>query len=120
MSFVSILKTIGRDAQKVAGIGLSIASTAAPFVAMTPVGPIFNTILNLAWTVEEAIPQPGQGGIKKDAVMAAVNALHPGLNQQQLSSAVDAAVALYNGIAGAVSTPAAPTPVPPTPPGQPA
>ena len=104
MSFLSVLKTIGHDVAKGLTVASSVGALAAPVISMTPIGPIYNTVLNAITIAEQAIPQSGAGGVKKDAVIAMVNALHPGLNQAQLSAAVDAVVASLNAIAGAVSS----------------
>jgi hypothetical protein len=92
MSFLSILKTIGKDI----GIG---AQFAAPILSLVPgVGTIAGTILNAVVAAEQLITGSGQGVAKSAAVTTIVNAVHPGLNQTDLQNTVNAIVGALNAL----------------------
>lgn len=96
MSFLSVLKTIGADI----GIG---AKFAAPIVSLVPgIGTIAGTVLNSIVAVEQLITNSGTGTQKKQAVTTIVNAVHPGINQNDLSTIIDGIVSALNGLADAL------------------
>ncbi len=105
MSFLSILKTIGKDI----GIG---AQFAAPILSLIPgVGTVAGTVLNSIVAVEQLVTASGTGAAKKAAATTIINTVHPGLNQTELSTTVDAVVAALNALETALG--AAPAAAPP-------
>lgn len=97
MSFLSVLKTIGKVAGTIVGIGTS--PTIAPVIGAIPVaGPIIETILNSIFAVEGLVTAAGAGAAKKTAVTAVVTAQHPTIDQATLSTMIDQIVAAMNGL----------------------
>jgi hypothetical protein len=111
MSFLSVLKDIGKGAEKV----LSVAAPAASAVAgLIPGGSIISTILGSVVAAEHLVTTPTSGADKKAIAVAIINAVHPGLNQTVVSDAIDGLVSVLNALAAAIDkTPANPLANPP-------
>lgn len=105
MGFTSFIKTLGKDI----GIG---AQFAAPILTLIPgVGTIAGTVLNTVVAVEQLVTTSNSGAAKKAAATTIVNTIHPGLNQADLSTYMDAVVAALNALDMALGkAPAIPAP----------
>src|SRR5271154_6327990 len=113
MSFLSVLKKIGHGIE----VGLQVAS---PFIGIAssfvPGGSLAFTVLNSISGVEQVLIGPGNGAQKQAAAIALINQAHPGLNQAQLTSAVNAFGLAMNTLATAVPvSEQTPTPAPAPP-----
>ena len=93
MSFLSVLKTIGKDVVKTLTVAEPFAAAAASFI---PGGSIAATVLNSIVAAEQLVTTPGAGAQKMSIVMSIINTVHPGLNQITVSNAVDGIVAALN------------------------
>ena len=122
MSFISIIKGIGKGIEKVAGVAGSVAEPviqlATPFV--TILNPAAGTILDKIGTLiagmETMVTSAQSGALKKQTVAQIavaeipqlaeiINQFGPNVKipQAELSAAIDASVANYNAIAALVT-----------------
>lgn len=96
MSFLNVLKVIGTDALKV----VNVASPYASMLSVIPVvGPEISTIFSAIHSVETLVQNSGSGATgpaKKQAVIAIINAIHPGMDQTILSNGIDSIVGVLN------------------------
>jgi hypothetical protein len=99
MSFLSVLKDIGKGAEKVLAIAAPVAAAAASFV---PGGSIFGTLLSAVVTAEQLITTPGSGAEKKAIVLTILKAVHPGLDEATADKAIDGIVAVLNTLATSI------------------
>lgn len=122
MSFKSILAGIGREIEKVVGVGAEVVSVATttvePFVSMLnpAAGAILGVVGKATAAVEATITGIQQGVVKKQTatqiitaelpnVQALISAFGSGFQipQAELSTLVDASVAVNNAIAAFVA-----------------
>jgi hypothetical protein len=134
MSFISIIKGIGKGIEKVAGVAGSVAEPviqlATPFV--TILNPAASAILGKIGTLvagmETMVTSAQSGALKKQTVAQIavaeipqlaeiINQFGPNVKipQAELSAAIDASVANYNAIAALVTAIEAQNKVAPTP-----
>jgi hypothetical protein len=96
MSFGSILKNIAHGVSVGLGAATAIANPLEPFLALIPgVGTVAATVIGAMDAVEGLITPANSGAAKKAIAVNIVNAVHPGLDQGELGSAID-------GLVGAV------------------
>jgi hypothetical protein len=108
MSFLTILKGIGHVLQ----VGVTDVAPFAPLIGAVPVvGPIFTTVFQSIFAVEQIITPANSGAAKKAAAIQLINAVHPGLDPAALGAAIDAVVAALNSVEAAIGK----LPVPATP-----
>ncbi len=104
MSFLSVLKKIGH----VVAVGAADVAPFAPLIQTIPgVGTIFGTVYQGIMIAEQLLSASNSGAQKKQLATAVVNAVHPGLDQAALGSAIDGLVAALNHLnvtAAAVDT----------------
>lgn len=122
MSFISVIKAIGKDALKVLGIGLTAANTietaAEPIVlALDPAaGAILGKVQQVTASLEQMITTEQQGALKGQTAVqilqeeipqlqAVITATGSGyqLPQAQAQALVNASVALYNALATVIA-----------------
>ena len=134
MSFISIIKGIGKGIEKVAGVAGSVAEPviqlATPFVTILnpAAGAILGKIGTLIAGMETMVTSAQSGALKKQTVaqiaVAEIPQLAEVINQfgpnvkiprAELSAAIDASVANYNAIAALVTAIEAQTKVAPAP-----
>ena len=134
MSFISIIKGIGKGIEKVAGVAGSVAEPviqlATPFVTILnpAAGAILGKIGTLIAGMETMVTSAQSGALKKQTVaqiaVAEIPQLAEIINQfgpnvkipeAELSAAIDASVANYNAIAALVTAIEAQNKVAPTP-----
>lgn len=100
MSFLGVLRKIGH----VFAVGVQDIAPFAPLIETIPgVGTVFGTVLTAITVAEQMINPANSGPQKKQLATAVVNAVHPGINQAALSSAIDGLVALLNQLTKAVA-----------------
>ena len=120
MSFLSVIKNIGH----IVVTGEAIIAPLAPLIeSVVPAkeGNIFATVLQGIMIAEQLVGPTSvtnTGAQKKTLALAVVNAVHPGLDQTALGTAVDGLVAALNQITTAAE--AVPAPVAPAAPAKPA
>ncbi len=133
MSFISVIKAIGKDALKVLGVGLTAASaveTASDPIVLA-LDPAAGAILGLAQKVtaslEQMVTTAQQGSVKQQSAVQILQAEIPQLQAvitaagsgyqlptAQATALVDGSVALYNTLATIIAGFKAPaTPAPP-------
>ena len=134
MSFISIIKGIGKGIEKVAGVAGSVAEPviqlATPFVTILnpAAGAILGKIGTLIAGMETMVTSAQSGALKKQTVAQiavaeipqlaeVINQFGPNVKipQAELSAAIDASVANYNAIAALVAAIEAQNKVAPTP-----
>lgn len=134
MSFISIIKGIGKGIEKVAGVAGSVAEPviqlATPFVTILnpAAGAILGKIGTLIAGMETMVTSAQSGALKKQTVAQiavaeipqlaeVINQFGPNVKipQAELSAAIDASVAGYNAIAALVAAIEAQNKVAPTP-----
>ena len=134
MSFISIIKGIGKGIEKVAGVAGSVAEPviqlATPFVTILnpAAGAILGKIGTLVAGMETMVTSAQSGALKKQTVAQIavaeipqlaeiINQFGPNVKipQAELSAAIDASVANYNAIAALVTAIEAQNKVAPTP-----
>jgi hypothetical protein len=134
MSFISIIKGIGKGIEKVAGVAGSVAEPviqlATPFVTILnpAAGAILGKIGTLIAGMETMVTSAQSGALKKQTVAQIavaeipqlaeiINQFGPNVKipQAELSAAIDASVANYNAIAALVTAIEAQNKVAPTP-----
>ena len=134
MSFISIIKGIGKGIEKVAGVAGSVAEPviqlATPFVTILnpAAGAILGKIGTLVAGMETMVTSAQSGALKKQTVAQIavaeipqlaeiINQFGPNVKipQAELSAAIDASVANYNAIAALVAAIEAQNKVAPTP-----
>ena len=134
MSFISIIKGIGKGIEKVAGVAGSVAEPviqlATPFVTILnpAAGAILGKIGTLIAGMETMVTSAQSGALKKQTVAQiavaeipqlaeVINQFGPNVKipQAELSAAIDASVAGYNTIAALVAAIEAQNKVAPTP-----
>ena len=134
MSFISIIKGIGKGIEKVAGVAGSVAEPviqlATPFVTILypAAGAILGKIGTLIAGMETMVTSAQSGALKKQTVAQIavaeipqlaeiINQFGPNVKipQAELSAAIDASVANYNAIAALVAAIEAQNKVAPTP-----
>ncbi len=98
MSFLSFLGKVGQGIEVATGW----AKVAQPVLSVTPIGPIFNLVLDSVVLTEALFPAPGSGATKKTIATNAVNSVMPGVPQTELSNLIDAVVAAMNAASKAV------------------
>ena len=122
MSFISIIKGIGKGIEKVAGVAGSVAEPviqlATPFVTILnpAAGAILGKIGTLIAGMETMVTSAQSGALKKQTVAQiavaeipqlaeVINQFGPNVKipQAELSAAIDASVANYNAIAALVT-----------------
>ena len=122
MSFISIIKGIGKGIEKVAGVAGSVAEPviqlATPFVTILnpAAGAILGKIGTLIAGMETMVTSAQSGALKKQTVAQIavveipqlaeiINQFGPNVKipQAELSAAIDASVANYNAIAALVT-----------------
>jgi hypothetical protein len=122
MSFISIIKGIGKDIEKVAGVAGSVTEPviqlATPFVTILnpAAGAILGKISTLIAGMETMVTSAQSGALKKQTVAQIavaeipqlaeiINQFGPNVKipQAELSAAIDASVANYNAIAALVT-----------------
>lgn len=122
MSFISIIKGIGKGIEKVAGVAGSVAEPviqpATPFVTILnpAAGAILGKIGTLIAGMETMVTSAQSGALKKQIVAQIavaeipqlaeiINQFGPNVKipQAELSAAIDASVANYNAIASLVT-----------------
>ena len=118
MSFISIIKGIGKGIEKVAGVAVSVAEPviqlATPFVTILnpAAGAILGKIGTLVAGMETMVTSAQSGALKKQTVAQIavaeipqlaeiINQFGPNVKipQAELSAVIDASVASYNAIA---------------------
>lgn len=98
MSFLSVLKTIGKDI----GIGVQAVTSAAPVVvpvlsAINPAaGAIFLTAMQAIASAEALIPVSKSGTAKKAVAATIITANHPNIDPSQASALIDTIVGALN------------------------
>lgn len=108
MSFLSVIKSIGHVFQ----VGIDDVSPFLPIVSVIPgVGPIVATVFKSIIAVEQIITPANSGATKKAAAIQIINAVHPGLNQAELGTAIDGIVAALNLVEQAIGKLPASTPL---------
>ena len=134
MSFISIIKGIGKGLEKVAGVAGTVAEPviqlATPFVTILnpAAGAILGKIGTLIAGMETMVTSAQSGALKKQTVAQiavaeipqlaeVINQFGPNVKipQAELSAAIDASVAGYNAIAALVAAIEAQNKVAPTP-----
>ena len=134
MSFISIIKGIGKGIEKVAGVAGSVAEPviqlATPFVTILnpAAGAILGKIGTLVAGMETMVTSAQSGALKKQTVAQIavaeipqlaeiINQFGPNVKipQAELSAAIDVSVANYNAIAALVTAIEAQNKVAPTP-----
>lgn len=134
MSFISIIKGIGKGIEKVAGVAGSVAEPviqlATPFVTILnpAAGAILGKIGTLIAGMETMVTSAQSGALKKQTVAQiavaeipqlaeVINQFGPNVKipQAELSAAIDASVANYNAIAALVTAIEAQNKVAPAP-----
>ena len=134
MSFISIIKGIGKGIEKVAGVAGTVAEPviqlATPFVTILnpAAGAILGKIGTLIAGMETMVTSAQSGALKKQTVAQiavaeipqlaeVINQFGPNVKipQAELSAAIDASVANYNAIAALVAAIEAQNKVAPTP-----
>ena len=134
MSFITIIKGIGKGIEKVAGVAGSVAEPviqlATPFVTILnpAAGAILGKIGTLIAGMETMVTSAQSGALKKQTVAQIavaeipqlaeiINQFGPNVKipQAELSAAIDASVANYNAIAALVTAIEAQNKVAPTP-----
>jgi hypothetical protein len=96
MSWLSVIGKIFTGVQTATN---AIAPVAPIIEAIPTVGGIFGVIFNTVVQVESLVPQPGKGAdVKKPVATTLINAQVPGLDQAQLSAAIDSLVAALNSM----------------------
>lgn len=101
MSFLSGLESVGKYILKGSLVATKVIGPAEPLIAMIPgVGTIATTVINAIGTLENLVPQDGAGAAKKTAIIAIINAIHPGLDQVKLSADIDEIVKVLNMLSG--------------------
>jgi hypothetical protein len=122
MSFISIIKGIGKGIEKVAGVAGSVAEPviqlATPFVTILnpAAGAILGKIGSLVAGMETMVTTAQSGALKKQTVVQiavaeipqlaeVINQFGPNVKipEAELSTAIDASVAGYNAIAALVA-----------------
>jgi hypothetical protein len=101
MSFLSVLKSIGHALQTGVTDVTPVLQVASTIPAL---GTIPTIVLGAITTVEGLVTTAGNGAAKKSAVTTIVNAVSPGINQVDLSAAIDAIVSGLNAVEAAIST----------------
>ena len=97
MSFLHTLESIGGFIRK----GTGIVAPFAPIVEAIPtIGPIFGTVFAAIVAVESIVPNGATlpGSAKKAAVTTLVQAAHPSVDSQGLSTGIDAIVSALNAL----------------------
>ncbi len=94
MSFGSILKTIAHGLQVGVGAAVAVANPLEPFLGMIPgFGPVAVTVIGAMDALEGLITPANSGAAKKTLALQIINAVHPGLDQNQVGSVIDGVVA---------------------------
>ena len=134
MSFLSVIKAIGKDALKVLGIGLTAATAVEAVVdpivvTLDPAaGAILTLVQKVTASLEQMVQTAQQGALKSQTAVQILQAEIPQLQaviaatgsgyqlpQAQAQALVNDSVALYNTLAAVLATfkpPATPAPPP--------
>lgn len=108
MSFLTVLKTIGKKALSVTEKVTAVAASPAVegIISVTPIGGAYTEAMHIITTLEGLAPQAGVGAAKSAVAVPALQNVFPGASEASLTALVADLVAAMNKFSAA----AAPTP----------
>jgi hypothetical protein len=114
MSFLSVLKTIGKKALTVTEKVIAVAANPAVegIISVTPIGGAYTEAIQIITTLEALAPQSGVGPAKAAVAVPALQNVFPGANEAALTAFVADLVAAMNKFSAAAAPPAPPAPIP--------